>query len=41
MMLGALDARRQIPPITDSDPAFGLGEAYAVSQAVTTMRTAR
>jgi 2-oxo-3-hexenedioate decarboxylase len=39
-LLDALAARRQIAPLTDDDPAFGLTEAYAVSEAAAVRRVA-
>ncbi len=40
-ILDALDTRRQIAPITDTDPRLDLDRAYAVSNAITAMRVAR
>lgn len=40
-VLAALDEKRQIAPITDGEPDFGLDSAYAVSDAVTAARIAR
>ncbi len=40
-ILAALDARRQIPPLTGADPGFGLDAAYGVADAVMAARIAR
>lgn len=40
-VLAALDRKRQIAPITDGEPDFGLDAAYAVADAVTAARIAR
>ncbi|MEO3998992.1 hydratase [Mesorhizobium sp. CAU 1732] len=40
-ILEALDDRRQIAPIVDARPTFGLAEAYAASDAVLAARIAR
>lgn len=40
-VLAALDEKRQIAPITDGEPDFGLDAAYAVADAVTAARIAR
>lgn len=40
-ILAALDERRQVPPISDGRPDFGLEAAYAVADAVMAARIAR
>ncbi|MBE0694662.1 MAG: hydratase, partial [Aquamicrobium sp.] len=40
-VLAALAQKRQIAPITDGEPDFGLDAAYAVADAVTAARIAR
>jgi 2-oxo-3-hexenedioate decarboxylase len=40
-VLAAHDSGASMPPITDSDPAFGLADAYRVSAEITRRRTAR
>ena len=40
-ILDALDARRQIAPVSDADPGFGLDAAYAASDAILAARIAR
>ena len=41
IILDALDARRQIAPVSDGEPGFGLDAAYATSDAILAARTAR
>ncbi len=40
-ILAAADGGREMPPITDGDPSFGLDAAYKVSAEVTALRRAR
>jgi 2-keto-4-pentenoate hydratase len=40
-LLGALDECRQLPPLSDADPTFGLPAAAAVSAEITRRRIAR
>lgn len=40
-ILAALDDRRQIAPISDGDPSFGLDAAYRISDAIMAARIAR